>query len=127
MVCQICYKMDLDRFQTYRHNKIKPEELNTINTVDHSTYIMVAKVDVSTVIKKSVFSMATYQEVLQLRGGDTSKFDKEVGAKFKKLAKGSRVPDTEKVSIDRIMLVCQRENGVDVAYGDPDGFGYAGA
>ena len=100
MVCQIRYKMDLDRFQTYRHNKIKPEELNTINMVDHSTYIVVAKADISTVIKKSVFSVPAYQEVLWLRGSDTSKFDKEVGAKFKKLAKGSRAPDTEKVSIN---------------------------
>ena len=126
MVCQICYKMDLDQFQTYQHNKIKLEELNTINTVDHSTYIVVAKVDIGTVIKKSVFSVAANQEVLRLRGGDTSKFDKEVGAKFKKSAKGSRVPDTEKVSIDRIMLVCQCENGVDMAYSDLDGFGHPG-
>ena len=59
-------------------------------------------------------------------GGDTSKFDREVGAAFKKSAKGSRVPDTEKVAIDRIMLMCQHENGVDVAYGDPDGFGHPG-
>ena len=126
VVCQICYKMDLDRFQTYQRNKIKPEQLNTINTVDHSAYIAVAKADVGTVIKKSVFSVAAYREVLWLRGSDTSKFDKEVGAKFKKSAKGSRVPDTEKVSIDRIMLVCQRENGVDMAYGDLDGFGHPG-
>ena len=126
VVCQICYKTDLDQFQTYRHNKIKQEELNTINTVDHTAYIMVAKADVGTIIKKSVFSIATYWEVLRLRGSDTSKFDKEVGAKFKKLAKGSWTPDTEKVSIDRIMLVCQCENGVNVAYGDPDGFGCPG-
>ena len=64
--------------------------------------------------------------MLQLKGGDTSKFDKEVGATFKKSAKGSWAPDTEKVAIDRIMLVCQHENGVDVAYGDPDGFGHPG-
>ena len=69
-------------------------------------------------IKKSVFSIGTYQQVLQLKGDDTSKFDKEVGAAFKKSAKGSRVPDTEKVAIDRIMILCQRENGVDMAYGD---------
>ena len=56
--------------------------------------------DVGTVIKKSVFSVATYQEVLRLKGGDTSKFDKEVGAKFKKSVKGSRAPDTQKVSIN---------------------------
>ena len=126
MVCQIRYKMDLDRFQTYQNNKIKPEELNTINTVDHSTYIMVAKVDIDTIIKKSVFSVATYWEVLRLRGSDTSKFNKEVGAKFKKLAKGSQAPDTEKVSIDRIMLVYQHENGIDVAYSNPDGLGCPG-
>ena len=100
MVHQICYKTDLDWFQTYRRNKIKPEQLNTINTVDHSTFIVVAKADIGTVIKKSVFSVATYWEVLLLRGGDTSKFDKEVGAKFKKSVKGSRAPDTEKVSIN---------------------------
>ena len=49
-----------------------------------------------------------------------------MGAAFKKLAKGSWVPDTEKVAIDRIMPVCQRENGVDVAYSDPDSFGHPG-
>ena len=58
MVCQIRYNTDLDQFQTYRHNKIKLEDQSTINTTDHSTYIEVAKVDPSTVIKKSVFSMA---------------------------------------------------------------------
>ena len=36
------------------------------------------------------------------------------------------MPDTEKVAIDQIMLMCQCENGVDVAYGDPDGFGCPG-
>ena len=64
--------------------------------------------------------------MLRLKGGDTSKFNREVGATFKKLAKGSRAPDTEKVAIDRIMLVCQCENGIDVAYGDPDGFWHPG-
>ena len=126
MVCQIRYKMDLDRFQTYRCNKIKREQLKTINTVDHSTFIAVAKVDVRTIIKKSVFSVAAYREVLRLKGGNTSKFNKEVGAKFKKLAKGSQAPDTEKVSIDQIMLVCQHKNGIDVAYGGPDSFGCPG-
>ena len=126
MVCQIHYKMDLDWFQTYQRNKITLVDQSTINTKDHSAYIEVAKADLGTVIKKSVFSMAAYWEVLQLKGGDTSKFNKEVGDKFKKLAKGSWVPDTEKVSIDRIMLVCQLENGIDVAYGDPDGFGCPG-
>ena len=64
--------------------------------------------------------------MLRLKGGDTSKFDKEVGATFKKSAKGSRVPDTEKEAIDQIMLICQCENGVAVAYGNPDGFGHPG-
>ena len=64
--------------------------------------------------------------MLRLKGGDTSKFDREVGANFKKSAKGSRVPNTEEVAIDQIMLVCQRENGINMAYGDPDGFGCPG-
>ena len=123
VVCQLCYKTDLDCFQTYRRNKIMPADLSTINTKDHSTYIGVAKVDPGTVIKKSVFSVAAYRQVLRLKDTDTSKFNREVGATFKKLAKGSRVPDIEKVAIDRIMLMCQHKNGVDVAYGDPDGFG----
>ena len=126
VVHQIRYKTDRDQFQTYQHNKIKPEELNTINTADHSAYITVAKADPGTIIRKSVFSVVAYWEVLQLKGSDTSKFDKEVGAKFKKSAKGSRAPDTERVAIDRIMLVCQRENGVDVVYSDPDSFGCLG-
>ena len=126
MVCLIHYKTDLDRFQTYRRNKITPADLSTINTKDHSTYIDIAKAHPGTVIKKSVFSIGAYRQVLRLKGGDTSKFDKEVGATFKKSAKGSRVPDTEKVAIDQIMLICQRENGVDVAYGNPDGFGRPG-
>ena len=126
MVCQICYKTDLDWFQTYQHNKITLADQSTINTKDHSAYIKVAKADPGTVIKKSVFSMAAYREVLWLKGSDTSRFDKEVGAKFKKSAKRSWVPDTEKVAIDQIMLVCQHENGVDMTYGDPDGFGCPG-
>ena len=100
--------------------------MSTINTKDHSTYIDIAKTHPSTVIKKSVFSVGAYQQVLRLKGGDTSKFNKEVGAAFKKSAKGSRAPDTEKVAIDRIMLVCQCKNGVNMAYGDPDGFGCPG-
>ena len=60
VVRQIHYKMDLDRFQTYWHNKMTLADQSTINTKDHSTYIEVAKADVGTVIKKSVFSMATY-------------------------------------------------------------------
>ena len=31
-----------------------------------------------------------------------------------------------KVTIDRVMLVCQCENGINVAYSDPDGFGCPG-
>ena len=58
--------------------------------------------------------------------GDTSKFNKEVGAKFKKSAKGSQVLDDTKVTIDRVMLICQHPNGIDVAYSDPDGFGPPG-
>ena len=123
VVRQIRYKTNLDGFQTYRCNKITPADSSTINTKDHSTYIDIAKAHPGTVIKKSVFSIGAYRQVLWLKGGDTSKFNKEVGATFKKSAKGSRVPDTEKVAIDRIMLICQRENGVDVAYSDPDGFG----
>ena len=58
MVCQICYKTNLDRFQTYWRNKMMPADLNTIN--DHSAYIKVAKVDPSTIIKTSVFSVGAY-------------------------------------------------------------------
>ena len=77
-----------------------PADLSTINTKDHSTYIEVAKADSGTVVKKSVFSIAAYRQVLRLKGGDTSKFDREVGATFKKSAKGSQAPDTEKMAID---------------------------
>ena len=126
MVRQLCYKTDLDHFQTYRCNKITPADLSTINTKDHSTYIEVAKADPSTVIKKSVFSIGAYRQVLRLKGGDTSKFNRKLEAAFKKLAKGSQAPDTEKVAIDQIMLMCQCKNGVDMAYGNPDGFGCPG-
>ena len=115
-------RSNLDHFQTYRCNKIMPVDLSTINTKDHSAYIDIAKAHPGTVIKKSVFSVAAYRQVLWLKGGDTSKFDREVGATFKKSAKGSRVPNTEEVAIDQIMLVCQHENGINMAYGDPDGF-----
>ena len=97
-----------------------------INTKDHSAYIAVAKADPGTVIKKSVFSVAVYREVLLLKGSDTSKFDKEVSAKFKISAEGSRAPDYEKVAIDQVMLVCQCLNGVDVTYADKDGFWHPG-
>ena len=92
VVWQYRYMMDVDHFQMYLQNKVEPADLATINTKDHSGYIDVARVDPSTIIKKSVFSIVAYQEVLRLKGGDTAKFDKEVGTKFKKSAKGSQVP-----------------------------------
>ena len=49
-----------------------------------------------------------------------------MGTNFTKGAKGSQAPDSEKVPIDRVMLVCQRENGVDIAYSDHEGFGHSG-
>ena len=49
-----------------------------------------------------------------------------MGTNFKKGAKGSWAPDSEKVPIDRVMLVCQCENGVDIAYSDPNSFGHPG-
>ena len=85
-----------------------------------------ARADPDTIIKKSVFSITAYWEVLRLKGGNTSKFDKEVGTKFKKSAKGSQAPDNEMVAIDRVMLVCQCPNSMDVAYSDPDGFRHPG-
>ena len=123
---QIHYKTDLQRFQTYRTNKIDPANLASINTRNHTAYLEVAWMDPGSVIKKSVFSMVAYRATLKEQGGDTSKFDKEVGTNFKKGAKGSRAPDSEKVPIDWVMLVCQHENGVDIAYSDPDGFGRPG-
>ena len=78
VVHQLHYKTDLEHFQKYRHNKITGADLSTINTNDHSAYIKVAKVDPGTVVEKSVFSVAAYQQVLWLKGGDTSKFDREV-------------------------------------------------
>ena len=97
---QYRYKTDIDRFQTYRCNNMKLANLNTINVKDYSAYIEVAKADLGTVIEKSVFSMVSYWEVLWLKGGDIAKFDKKVGAKFKKSAKGSRAPDDKKVAIN---------------------------
>ena len=123
VVHQIHYKTDLQCFQTYRRNKIAPGDISSINTKDHSTYIDVVRADPNSVIRKSVFSVAVYRETIRLQGGDTSKFDKEVGTKFKKSTKGSWAPDSEKVTIDQVMLVCQHENGIDMAYSDPDGFG----
>ena len=126
IVRQIHYKTDLQCFQTYRSNKIDPADLTSINTRDHSAYLEVAWADPRSVIKKSVFSMAAYHATLKQQGSDTSKFDKEVGTNFKKGAKGFWAPDLEKVPIDQVMLVCQRENGVDIAYSNPDSFGCPG-
>ena len=81
---QTCYKTDLQRFQTYRRNKIDPSDMASINTKDHSAYIEVAQVDPGSVIRKSMFSIAAYHEVLNWKGGDVSRFDKEVGTMFKK-------------------------------------------
>ena len=52
VVRQLCYKTDLDHFQTYWRNKIMPGDLSTINTKDHSAYIEIAKVHPGTVVKK---------------------------------------------------------------------------
>ena len=84
VVCQTRYKTDLQHFQTYHLNKIDPGNMASINTKDHSTYIEVARVDPGSVIRKSVFSIAAYCEVLKWKGGDVSRFDKEVDTKFKK-------------------------------------------
>ena len=106
-VRQIRYKTDLSRFQTYRRNKIDPGDLACINTKDHSAYIEVAWADSGSVIRKSVFSVAAYREVLRQKGSNVSRFNKEVDTMFKKGPRGSRAPDTEKVAIDWVMLVCQ--------------------
>ena len=84
VVRQTHYKTDLQRFQTYRRNKIDPGDMASINTKDQSTYIEVAWADPSSVIHKSVFSIAAYREVLKQKGGDVSRFDKEVESMFKK-------------------------------------------
>ena len=122
VVRQTRYKTDLQCFQTYRLNKIDPGNMASINTKDHSAYIEVARVDPSSVIRKSVFSVAAYREVLKRKGSDVSRFDKEMDTKFKKGPRGSRAPDTEKVAIKWVMLVCQRENGVNMKYSDSDRF-----
>ena len=126
VVRQTRYKTDLQRFQTYHLNKIDPDDMASINTKDHSAYIKVARADPGSVIHKSVFSVAANREVLKRKGGDVSHFDKEVDTKFKKGPRGSWAPDTEKVAIKRVMLVCQCENGVNVKYSDSDGFGCPG-
>ena len=64
VVRQTHYKTDLQRFQTYRLNKIDPGDMASINTKDHSAYIEVAWVDPGSVICKSVVSVAAYREVL---------------------------------------------------------------
>ena len=84
VVRQTHYKTDLQCFQTYRLNKINPGDMASINTKDHSAYIEVAWVDPGSVIHKSVFSIEAYREVLKRKGGDISRFDKEVGTMFKK-------------------------------------------
>ena len=84
VVHQTHYKTDLPRFQTYRRNKIDPGDMPSINTKDPSTYIEVAWADPGSVNHKSVFSIAAYCEVLKRKGGDVSRFDKEVDTKFKK-------------------------------------------
>ena len=126
VVRQTHYKTDLQRFQTYRQNKIDPGDMASINTKDHSAYIEVARADPGSVIRKSVFSVAAYREVLKQKGGDVSQFDKEVESMFKKGPRGSRAPDATKVPIRQVMLVCQRENGVNVKYSDFDRFGCPG-
>ena len=123
---QTRYKMDLQHFQTYCRNKIDPGDMASINTKDHSAYIEVARADPGSVIRKSVFSIAAYREVLNQKGGDISRFDKEVETMFKKGPRGSQAPDTTKVPIKWVMLVCQCENGVNVKYSDSDGFGCPG-
>ena len=126
VVRQTHHKMDLQRFQTYHQNKIDPGDMASINTKDHSAYIEVAQADPGSVICKSVFSVAAYHEVLKQKGGDVSRFDKEVESMFKKGPQGSRAPDATKVPINRVMLMCQRENGVNMKYSDSDRFGRPG-
>ena len=126
VVHQTRYKTDLQHFQTYCRNKIDPGDMASINTKDHSAYIEVARADPGSVIRKSVFSVAAYHEVLNRKGGDVSRFDKEVDTMFKKGPQGSRAPDATKVPIKWVMLVCQCENGVNVKYSDSDGFGHPG-
>ena len=84
VVQQTRYKTDLQHFQTYCRNKIDPGNMASINTKDHSTYIKVAWADPGLVIRKSVFSIVAYREVLNQKGGDVSRFDKEVESMFKK-------------------------------------------
>ena len=126
VVHQTRYKTDLQHFQTYRRNKIDPGNMASINTKDHSAYIEVAQADPGSVICKSIFSIVAYREVLNWKGGDVSRFDKEVDTMFKKGLRGSRALDAAKVPIKRVMLMCQCENSVNVKYSDSDGFGRPG-
>ena len=126
VVRQTRYKTDLQHFQTYRRNKIDPGDMASINTKDHSTYIEVAWADPGSVIHKSVFSIAAYCEVLNQKGGDVSRFDKEVESMFKKGPRGFRAPDATKMPIKQVMLMCQCENGVNMKYSNSDGFGHPG-
>ena len=126
VVRQTRYKADLQHFQTYRRNKIDPGDMASINSKDHSAYIEVARADPGSVIRKSVFSVAAYCEVLNQKGGDISRFDKEVETMFKKGPRGSQAPDATKVPIKWVMLMCQCENGVNVKYSNSDGFGRPG-
>ena len=126
VVRQTHYKMDLQHFQTYHLNKIDPDDMASINTKDHSAYIEVAWVDPGSVIRKSVFSIVAYHEVLKRKGSDVSRFDKEVDTKFKKGPRGSWAPDTKKVAIKQVMLMCQCENSVNMKYSNSDGFGCPG-
>ena len=99
--------MDLQHFQTYCRYKIDHGDMASINTKDHSAYIEVVQADPVSVIRKSVFSIAAYCEVLDQKGSDISRFDKEVGTMFKKGPRGSWAPDTTKVPIKQVMLMCQ--------------------
>ena len=84
VVRQTHYKTDLQHFQTNPRNKIDPGNMASINTKDHSASIKVARADPGSVIRKSVFSVVAYREVLNQKGGDVSRFDKEVESMFKK-------------------------------------------
>ena len=84
VVHQTHYKMDLQRFQTYCLNKIDPGDLASINTKDHSAYIEVAQADPGSVIRKSLFSVAAYREVLKRKGSDVSRFEQGGGHQVQK-------------------------------------------
>ena len=125
-VWQLQYKADFQRFKVYHEKHISSNDKKTINTINHSAYLTEARNTPNTMIAQCVFSVATYQAVLQRPGGDVAKFDQEAKY-FKKGASGSRAPDAEKVPIDRVMLVwLQHEDGRDMVYSDPDGFGCPG-